>query len=115
MAPEEAARWRKAAEDGPRATGLRATTDTVRLRVGEYVPPESFPLTMVDSAGQPLGPLPLYDLFVGTQGVVGISGLNGVVGKRAGVQRVTLGIPHAFRGGLRGPGPTAVLYFVVRD
>ncbi len=114
MAPDEAAKWDRAAENAPRATALRATTDTVRVRVGEFVPPESLPLTMVDSTGRLLGPLPLYDLFVGKQGVVDISGL-GIVGVRAGVQRITVGIPAAFLGtGLEG-GPRAVLHFVVRD
>lgn len=114
MAPDEAAKWDRAAENAPRATALRATTDTVRLRVGEFVPPESLPLTMVDSTGRPLGPLPLYDLFVGKQGVVDISGL-GIVAVRAGVQQITVGVPAAFLGAGREGGPRAALYFVVRD
>lgn len=101
-------------QSAPRAVGLRATSDTVRLRAGEVVAAGSLPLVMVDATGEPLGPLPFYDLRIETGGIVEISGM-GVRGARSGMQSVTFAIPAPFRGGREGPAPSAVLHFVVRD
>lgn len=99
---------------GPRAVELRATSDTVRLRVGEVLTLPALPLTMIDSAGASLGSLPLYDVQVERGGFVSMT-QAGIRGVRPGVQTVSFTIPRPFRGEREGPAPRAVLHFVVRD
>lgn len=111
---DNVARAQRAIENAPRAVQLRATSDTVHLRVGEVLASGSLPLTMVDSTGEPLGPLPMYEIRIGAEGIVTPEGL-GVRGARAGVQSVTAYIPRIMLGGRPGPAPSAVLHFVVRD
>lgn len=96
----------------PRATALRASSDTVHLRVGEIAPFRRLPLTMVDSTGAALGALPIYDMAMGPGGVVETTG-SGIRGHKAGLQSVTFTIPQLFRGGRTGPQPSAVLQFLV--
>lgn len=111
---DNVARAQRAIENAPRAVELRATSDTVRLRVGEVLASGSLPLTMMDSAGEALGSLPMYEIRIGPEGIVTPEGL-GVRGARAGVQSVTASIPRIMLGGRTGPAPSAVLHFVVRD
>lgn len=93
------------------AVALRATRDTVRLRVGEVTTVASLPLTMVDSAGWQLGALPLYDVEMGSTRIVEMEGMS-VRGVRPGVQLVTFRIPKPFlAAGV--PAAPAVLYFRV--
>ena len=96
----------------PRATGLRASSDTIHLRVGESATFRVLPLTMVDSTGAALGALPIYDTTVGRGGVVETTG-TGIRAVKAGLQSVTFSVPELFRGGRAGPRPSAVLQFLV--
>jgi len=96
----------------PRATALRASSDTVHLRVGEMASFRVLPLTMVDSTGAALGALPIYDMAVGPGGVVETTG-TGIRGVKAGLQSVTFSVPDLFRAGRAGPPPSAVLQFLV--
>jgi hypothetical protein len=96
----------------PRATALRASSDTVHLRVGEIASFRLLPLTMLDSTGTALGALPIYDMEMGPGGVVETADI-GIRGLKAGLQSVTFRIPQLFRGGQTGPQPSAVLQFLV--
>jgi hypothetical protein len=104
----------KAIALGPRAVELRATSDTVRLRVGEVLTIPALPLTMIDSRGASLGPLPLYDVQVERGGFVSMTEA-GIRGVRPGVQTVSFAIPRPFRGRREGPAPRAVIHFAVRE
>jgi hypothetical protein len=93
---------------------LRATSDTVRLRVGDVLPLETLPLVVIDSAGEPLGPLATYDVQIGGGGSVTMTDA-GIRGVRAGLGHVTFTVSRLFRDGHEGPPPGAMLHFVVRD
>ena len=101
-------------ERARRAAALRATSDTVRLRVGDVLPLETLPLVVIDSTGEPLGPLSTYDVQIGGGGAVTMTGA-GIRGVRAGPGHVTFTVSGLFRDGLKGPAPSAMLHFVVRD
>jgi hypothetical protein len=96
----------------PRATALRASSDTVHLRVGEIAQFRVLPLTMFDSTGAALGALPVYDLVLGGVGVVETTDA-GIRGVKPGLQSVTFRIPQLFRGRQTRPQPSAVLQFLV--
>ena len=104
---QDRARARRAAE-------LRATSDTVRLRVGSVLPLETLPLVAVDSTGEPLGSLSTYDVQIGGGGFVTMTDA-GIRGVRPGVGHATFTVSRLFRGGHEGPAPRAMLHFVVRD
>lgn len=104
---------RKAIENAQRAVGLRATSDTVRLRIGETVTFGSLPLTMVDAEGRDLGPLPIYDQRLsGGQATEFVN--KGIRGANVGVQSITFSIPRPFQSGRDTPAPGATLHFVVQ-
>jgi hypothetical protein len=104
---QDRARARRGAE-------LRATSDTVRLRVGDVLPLETLPLVVIDSAGEPLGSLSTYDVQIGDGGSVTMTDA-GIRGVRPGVGNVIFTVSRLFRDEHEGPAPSAVLHFVVRD
>jgi hypothetical protein len=97
----------------PQTAALRLDRDSlVPLRIGATIKFSELPIVLLDSTGQVMGRLPIYDAMVPPNPTLRRDGM-GVHGVAPGSQVITLRVPGAFRKGATTPAPAVRVTFVV--
>jgi hypothetical protein len=102
----------------PRAVAIRSDPDSVLLRVGDSLNLRSIRLIVLDSAGQALGRLPVFDVGRGAEGgtlpqAFRIVGFMQLVAVQPGADDLAIGVP-AFQWRGTGAPPRSRIRVIVR-